>query len=126
MPELRHAPGHVIDIPVTILDVAGGKPLSTWQDRPVPLAPGRSPMKVVRGDSSLVRPHLWWLHENNRALRQGDWKIVAAGRNAPWELYDLSRDRGETNNLAKAMPEKVAALAAEWERELEQARRLAE
>lgn len=24
------------------------------------------------------RQGLWWLHEGNRALRAGDWKLVAA------------------------------------------------
>ena len=39
---------------------------------------------------------LWWQHEGNRAIRVGDWKLVAAGREGPWELYDLATDRTET------------------------------
>jgi arylsulfatase A-like enzyme len=124
--ELRHSPGHVIDIPMTILDVAGGQPMATWQDRPVPTPPGKSLMSVLKNDTRLVRPYLWWMHEKNRALRQGNWKIVASGQNAPWELYDLSRDRGETRNLAMTMPEMVAELAELWTRELELTKRLAE
>jgi arylsulfatase len=73
---------------------------------------------------------LWWLHEGNRALRAGDWKIVSAGPKgdftaAPWELYNLAEDRGETNNLASKMPEKVAELARFWEAQYENARQLA-
>jgi arylsulfatase len=56
------------------------------------------------------------LHEDNRALRVGDWKLVAAGADGPWELYDLASDRGESNDLAKQRPEKVQELAAEWTR----------
>ena len=63
---------------------------------------------------------LWWLHEGNRALRVGDWKIVAAGKDSPWELYDLSSDRSESKNLAPDKPEKVRELAAIWTREFEQ------
>jgi arylsulfatase len=73
--------------------------------------------------------YLWWLHEGSRAIRIGDWKLVAAspslrgrgGRNAQeeqqpgdWELFNLAEDRAETNNLAPKMPEKVRELAALW------------
>jgi arylsulfatase A len=49
-------------------------------------------------------------------LRQGDFKLIL-GWSGPWriarrELYDLSQDIGEKNNLAEAMPEKVAAMEA--------------
>jgi hypothetical protein len=40
-------------------------------------------------------------------------KLVAA-RDSPWELYDLSSDRSETEDLVKACPEKVCELAAVW------------
>ncbi|MFO0813421.1 MAG: arylsulfatase [Gemmatales bacterium] len=123
--ELRHTPGHVIDIPMTILVAAGGQPLATWQDRPVPTAPGRSLLPIFQKDGSLGRETIWWLHENNRALRQGDWKIVAAGKNSPWELYDLRTDRSEARNLAEKFPDKVQQLATQWEHELEQAKQMA-
>ena len=38
---------------------------------------------------------------NNRAIRVGDWKLVAKGDNGPWELYDLKTDRCEQKNLAE-------------------------
>ena len=46
----------------------------------------------------------WW------AVRSGDWKLVA--RNERIELYDLSRDPSEKDDLAKEMPEKLAELRA--------------
>jgi len=33
--ELRHSPGHVIDLVPTILDVVGGQPFKTWNGKPV-------------------------------------------------------------------------------------------
>jgi hypothetical protein len=49
-------------------------------------------------------------------LRQGDLKLVLIW-SGPWriarrELYNLSQDIGEKNNLAESMPEKVAAMEA--------------
>jgi arylsulfatase len=60
------------------------------------------------------RDSLWWQHEGNRALRVGDWKIVAAGEKSAWELYDLRTDRGESQNLAGQQPERVKAMAELW------------
>ena len=114
--ELRHAPGHVIDLAPTILEVAGAKRPETWQGRPVPEPPGKSLVPLFVADALIERECLWWLHEGNRALRQGDWKIVAAGKNATWELYDLSADRSESSNLANDQPPRVQRMAAVWER----------
>jgi arylsulfatase len=50
----------------------------------------------------------------------GDWKVVAAGKDAPWELYDLTADRSESANLAAEKPEKVRELSALWSRRTEE------
>jgi arylsulfatase len=64
----------------------------------------------------LVRPQpLFWEHEGNRAVRDGDWKLVAEGPGAPWELYDLKADRTELHDLAAQQPARVRELAAAWE-----------
>ena len=45
----------------------------------------------------MERECLWWLHEGNRAIRVGDWKLVSSARpDGRWELYNLASDRGET------------------------------
>ena len=49
-------------------------------------------MPALARDVTISRESLWWLHEGNRAIRVGDWKLVAA-KGAPWELYDLAADR---------------------------------
>ena len=70
-------------------------------------------------DGTVLHDSLWWLHEGNRALRAGDWKIVAT-KDSAWELYDLSTDRAETKNLAAEKPEKVRELAALWEQQTQE------
>jgi arylsulfatase len=71
---------------------------------------------TTRGTEVVARDSLWWLHEGNRAIRVGDWKLVVA-RGDPWELYDLAADRSETKDLARERPEKVKELAALWEKQ---------
>ena len=75
-------------------------------------------------DVTIERDFLWWLHEGHRAIRAGDWKLVAA-RGDPWELYDLRSDRAESTNLASEQPEKAQELEALWNKQLEETRRLA-
>jgi arylsulfatase A-like enzyme len=118
--ELRHTPGHLIDILPTILEVAGGTRMETWRGQPVPPAPGKSLVPPFAKDGAVAHESFWWLHVDNRALRAGDWKIVAAGKESPWELYNLATDRAESKNLAAEKPEKVAELAAMWSKQTEE------
>jgi arylsulfatase len=110
--ELRHTPGHVIDLAPTIFELAGGKQDSLPSaDRPS--WPGRSLAPAFGRDVDLSREYLWWLHEGNRAIRVGDWKLVAA-KDEPWELFNLKADRAETNNVAGQHAGKVSELEQAW------------
>ncbi|EDY18204.1 sulfatase [Chthoniobacter flavus Ellin428] len=123
--ELRHTPSHLVDVVPTLMELAGGKPFDTWEGQPVPPRPGKSLVPALAKDVTIPRQSIWWQHEGNRALRMGDWKIVASGEKSPWELYDLSKDRGEQNDLASSQPEKLKELVAEWEKETGEYRALA-
>jgi arylsulfatase A-like enzyme len=112
--ELRHDPGHVIDLVPTILEVAGAARFTTWEGSPVPRAPGISLVSSFARDGTVRHPDLWWAHEGNRAIRVGDWKLVAA-RDQDWELYNLASDRTETRDLAQERPEKVRELSVRWQ-----------
>ena len=59
-----------------------------------------------------------WMHEGNRAIRVGDWKLVAA-KGDPWSLFDLKEDRAETNDLVQAKPGLAKRLAATWQKQWE-------
>jgi len=114
---LRHTPAHVIDFVPTLLELAGRRPPDTWAGLTRPPLPGRSLVPLLDRDVPLERECLYWHHEGNRALRVGDWKIVseseAGGR---WELYDMRRDRIESEDLADRYPERVREMAAMWTR----------
>ena len=62
----------------------------------------------------LQRDALYWEHEGNRAIRRGDWKLVAKGAQGPWELYRIDQDRSELHNLADQESSRVRELSTDW------------
>ena len=122
--ELRKTPAHVIDIAPTILELAGVEKPAVWQGEPIPESPGKSLVPAIEQDASLERDQIWWLHENNRAIRVGDFKLVSA-KGDPWALYDLSKDRAESTNLVTSMKEKAKALENRWQQQMKAFSRLA-
>ena len=109
--KLRQEPCHFVDIVPTLVELAGGK-VATEPGTP-PLA-GRSLAPALRKDGAAPHEYIYFNHNNNRALRQGDWKLVAIGEKGEWELYNLKTDRAEQHNLAASQPERVRRMAALW------------
>ncbi|WP_460166920.1 arylsulfatase [Thermostilla marina] len=112
---LRHAVGHVIDIVPTIVELTGVALPDKVNGLPVARPHGVSLLNTFADDVSVDREFLFWEHIGNKALRMGDWKIVARA-DCHWELYNLAEDRSETNDLAASMPEKTAKMAEIWEK----------
>lgn len=112
--ELRHEPGHLIDIAATCIGVSGAKYPTEASGNAITPLQGKSLVPVFE-NKELNREAIYWEHEGNRAVRVGDLKLVAKGPGGDWELYDIAKDRGEMQNLAATMPEKVAELKLKWE-----------
>ena len=124
--ELRHNPCHFIDILPTVLSLAGaGSPSPQWNGQTAPPLPGTSLVPAFAKDGTLTHEFLYFHHLTNRAIRVGDWKLVAKGDKGPWELYDLKADRCESRNLADRLPDKVAQMSALWQKCENQFRRQA-
>lgn len=108
-----------IDIFPTMLDMAGmnepkHKPFDGISLKPV-LAGG----ELGRDTAFFHFPHYVPKPSNmsSSAVRQGDFKLIRVyardGENPyKYELYNLKKDIGETNNLAASMPDKVKAMDA--------------
>lgn len=111
--DLRQQPGHVVDLVPTIIQAAQASRVG-MKDEALPPLHGKSLLPAIEGNEDVPRDSLWWSHEGNRAIRIGNWKLVAA-KDQPWELYDLTADRSESMNVAQKMPEKAAEFARLWE-----------
>jgi len=110
---VTHEVGHVIDIMATCLELAGAAYPETWQGRRITPLEGKSLVPIFEGRPRQGHQLLFWEHMGGRAVREGRWKLVALP-GQPWELYDLSEDRTELNNLAGKLPGVVQRLEAAW------------
>ena len=120
---LRTAVGHVIDIVPTVLQVAGHEKFADFQSNGGPPAPGKSLIPTFKADVGIERELLWWFHDGHRAVSDGRWKAVS-GKTEKWELFDLTVDRCETDDLSEKYPDKLQALTRQWKTILEQCRQL--
>lgn len=109
---LRHDVGHLIDIVPTLLELAG---VHARNGMPAPTLPGRSLVPTFVRDVGVEREPLFFSHDGNRALREGDWKLVSSRQNGNlWELYDLGKDRCESVDLAARQPARVRRMETRW------------
>ena len=106
---------HITDVTATCLDVGGAAYPARFGDRRVTPLAGRSLLSVLKGGQREGHPLLAWATSGSRAVRVGSWKLVSLP-GKPWELYDLSRDRTELNNLAQEQPERVDEMAKLFDR----------
>lgn len=108
--------GHVIDIAPTVYAIAGASYPKKYQGQVTGALEGVSLLPVITGRADTVSrtAPLFWEHAGNRAVRRGDWKIVNHYPNYEWSLYNISNDRGETNDLASKHPKLLQTLATEY------------
>ena len=103
---INRSPIMVMDVLPTILDLANVDYPETYDGRTLKPMRGVSLKPILESKAvDLVRP-MHFFHNNSSAFIQYPWKLVSED-NKKFELYDLSKDRGEQENLAQKLPEKV-------------------
>lgn len=108
-------PGHVIDLMATCVDLGNASYPQTHAGEAVQPPEGTSLRPAFAGKPLARKEPIFFEHEGNRAVIDGDWKLVAKGPAGAWELYDMAGDRTETRNLAMKEPQRVRAMTAQWE-----------
>jgi arylsulfatase A-like enzyme len=111
----------VKDFVPTALELAGvSHPGGRYQGREIAQPDGRSLVPWLDEKASEVHPagsSTGWELFGRRAIRVGDWKALYVpdrDGSVRWQLYDLSRDRGEVEDLARVFPDKLTALLESW------------
>ena len=113
---LTHQPGHFIDLMATCVDVSNARYPATFKGQAITPMEGKSLRPIFEGRQRDPHAAIYWEHEGNRAVRQGQWKLVSRyDTGNAWELYDMDADRTETNNLSAGNPAKVKQMSGLWE-----------
>jgi arylsulfatase len=104
----QHA--YLPDFMPTCMELAG----ANYPDN-IPATAGKSMAGLLGGSDKPVHSEpIYWEHEGNAAVRWGDWKLVREYKK-PWELFDITKDRTEMNNLAKSESAQRDKMVAMWE-----------
>lgn len=115
-------PAYSLDYFATIMDAIGAQaPAGHTLD-------GKSLLPVLKGGEMPERPLFWhYPHYGNQggapsaAVRKGPWKLIHWMEEDRAELFNVVEDIGETKDLAKSEPERVASLKAElaaWQKDV--------
>jgi len=110
-----HQVGHVIDLLPTFSELAGATQPETRLGAATIPWEGQSLVNVFRQPDVNQPRKLYWAANDNRALRDGRWKIAWDQNIRQWELYDIVADRSETNNLAAINSDRTRAMIDDWQ-----------
>jgi arylsulfatase len=97
----------------TCIDLARAQYPTERNGEKIKAREGISLVPAFTGHSFHRNQPIFWEHEGNRALRDGDWKLVAK-ENEKWELYDMSKDRSEMHDVAQKHPDRLKKMATQW------------
>jgi arylsulfatase A-like enzyme len=103
-------PAHIVDLMATCLDYARVKYPKTYHGNNITPTEGVSLKPLLNGHLWEGAGTLFFEHEGNRAVRQGQWKLVSQKPENKWELYNISTDRGEQNDVSAQHPDIVKNL----------------
>jgi arylsulfatase A-like enzyme len=113
--------GRTYDHPVTTLDILPTACALAGVKTPKNVD-GVNLMPHLLGENQAA-PHdaLYWRFGPQKAIRKGNWSLVdwrdfATKTNSGWQLFDLSKDIGQKDNLAAKHPDRVAELSLAWQR----------
>jgi len=116
-----------MDVPATILDLAGVEHPAEWRGKAIAPMLGRSMRAHLADEAAAVHPsgfEAGWELFGRRAIRRDSYKAIwlrspeGEGR---WQLYDLDADPGEIDDLTEQRPAILAELVSAWNRYAAQA-----
>lgn len=110
--------GFLPDIMATCLDLAGTELPTEYNGKSLKQHSGKSLVPIFSGAKERLHTEpIFWEHEGNKAVRLGKFKLVQEWKkdDQSWELYDMEKDRSETNNIIELYPEKANEMIAQYD-----------
>ena len=106
---------HLVDVMPTLLEAAGASYPTTFNEHAIEPVEGVSLLPLLSPGGSLARTgKLYFEHEGERAVIDGEGYKLMSRNNAAWELYDLENDPQELINLAGSDPSRVESMETIW------------
>lgn len=96
---------HILDVMPTMLELSGATYPKTYKGITIIPYEGVSMLPVLSGNDLNRQKPIFWEHENNYALREGNWKLVKEKAETDWQLYNLDKDRTEMQDVSGCNPE---------------------
>jgi len=116
---------HLVDIMATFIDITGAAYPKVFQGEKIGMIDGMSLLPAFKNGTIKRKIPVFNQWASGQSVVDENWKLVVrklkkrtgqlrAFATGKWELYDLKKDRTETNNLASSHPEKLAELMAKY------------
>jgi arylsulfatase len=112
---------HVMDLAPTFLELAGTKYPDTYKGKPVKQPIGKSMVPLLAKKSEKIRKDneaIGWEFSNLKAVRMGKYKATWIPKPygpGKWQIFDISVDPGETNDLSSKDPKLKESLVKAWD-----------
>ncbi|MEH0152898.1 arylsulfatase [Limibacter armeniacum] len=114
--EIVHQPAYLIDVMPTVLEAANAQyPKVFHQGNDIHPLEGNSLIQLFKKGKGTQHEYMFWEHQNNCAVRYGEWKMVKKLKDQQWQLYDLTTDRTEQHDVSAQHPELVKQLDTKWQ-----------
>lgn len=111
---------HVTDLMPTVLELAEVSYPVQFKDKAVRQPIGKSLLPVLNGNAQEVHADgggMGWELFERKAYIKGKWKILrlpAPFSTGEWQLFDLEKDPGESNDLSQQFPAIRDSLINDW------------
>lgn len=112
--EIIRTPAYLPDLMPTILAAAGQTYPQEYQGNSILPVQGLNLFPLIKQNEQAPDRKMYWEHLSNKAIRDGDWKLVYSRTLGKWQLFNLREDPVEEKDLAAQFPETVHRLQEAW------------
>lgn len=112
-----HEPGHLIDIMPTLVELTGAQYPEKVKGNEIYPMQGISILETLKGNQLKREKPIFWQWSKGGGIRAGDMKAVfwSKDNEKRWELYDMSQNLNETDDLASEQPEQLESMKKVWQ-----------
>lgn len=112
--QIRHNICFLPDIMATFIDAGQGTYPTSYKGNDIYPLEGKSILPTITNQKKEIHQYIFGEHYQNNFVRKGNWKAVKDQESTDWELYDISKDRSETTNLAARHSKLLKELIVKW------------